>query len=175
MTGQKGLDLVADVIPDLYRLGARMVVLGAGEPVLEDRFRFLGAAFRDHVVVRLGFDPALARRIYAASDLFAMPSRFEPCGLGQLYAMRYGAIPIVHAVGGLRDTVIDADHPSGTGIRFDVPTYPSLLEAVERAVSLYRDREAVARIRRTAMTRDSSWSASASQYVELYRSLVASR
>ncbi|HET7506507.1 MAG TPA: glycogen synthase, partial [Kofleriaceae bacterium] len=107
MTGQKGLDLVADVVPELARLGARLVVLGSGEPELERRFQWLAEVFREHVAVRIGFDTRLARRIYGGCDLFAMPSRFEPCGLGQLYAMRYGTVPVVHAVGGLRDTVID--------------------------------------------------------------------
>jgi len=167
MTGQKGIDLIAEVVPELHRLGAKLVVLGSGEPELEDRFRYLASVFSDQLAVRIGFDLALSRRIYAACDLFAMPSRFEPCGLGQLYAMRYGTLPIVHAVGGLRDTVSDP----GTGIRFDAATVPALVHAIERAVALYRDpirREAT---QLAAMARDSSWTASALQYVQLYRSL----
>jgi starch synthase len=172
MTDQKGLDLVADIAPDLHRLGARLVVLGSGEPHLEQRFRYLADVFRDHVAVRIGFDLSLSRRIYAGSDLFVMPSRFEPCGLGQLYAMRYGSIPVVHAVGGLRDTVLDTGaHGEGTGIRFDAPRASSLLAALERAVKLFRDRSSLARVRASAMARDSSWTASAQQYVQLYRSL----
>jgi starch synthase len=176
MTDQKGLDLVADVAPELHRLGARMIVLGSGEPHLESRFRYLADVFRDHIAVRIGFDLALSRRIYAGSDLFVMPSRFEPCGLGQLYAMRYGAIPVVHAVGGLRDTVIDPGDDElakgrGTGIRFDAPSASSLLAALERAVTLFRDRRAFATVRAAAMARDSSWTASAQQFVQLYRSL----
>lgn len=176
MTGQKGLDLVADLVPELAGLGVRMVVLGAGEPDLEARFRWLADAFSHHLVVRIGFDGGLARRIYAGCDLFAMPSRFEPCGLGQLYAMRYGAIPVVHAVGGLRDTVVDPGDAAlarghGTGIRFDGAELPALRAAIERGVRLVRDREAIARLRRGAMSRDSSWTASALEYVQLYRSL----
>jgi starch synthase len=172
MTDQKGLDLVADVAPELHRLGARLVVLGSGEPHLEERFRYLADVFRDHVAVRIGFDINLSRRIYAGSDLFVMPSRFEPCGLGQMYAMRYGSIPVVHAVGGLRDTVLDTGaQGEGTGIRFDAPTATSLLAALERAMKLFRDRAALARVRGAAMARDSSWTASAQQYVQLYRSL----
>jgi starch synthase len=148
-------------------------VLGAGEPDLEARFTYLATAFGQHVVARIGFDIGLARRIYASSDLFVMPSRFEPCGLGQLYAMRYGAIPIVHAVGGLRDTVIDRGDVElargpGTGIAFDAATAPSLLAAIERGVALYRDRAAFDALRGAAMSRDSSWSASARAYVQLY-------
>ena len=167
MTGQKGIDLVAEIVPELQRLGAKLVVLGSGEPALEDRFRYLASAFSEHVAVRIGFDLALSRRIYAGCDLFAMPSRFEPCGLGQLYAMRYGTIPVVTAVGGLRDTVSDP----GTGIRFETPTVLPFLHAIERAIALVKDPPQSAAVRRAAMTRDSSWTASALQYVKLYRSL----
>ena len=177
MSDQKGLDLVADVVPDLAAIGARLVVLGAGDPALESRFRWLGETFAAHVAVRIGFDLALSRRIYAGSDLFVMPSRFEPCGLGQLYAMRYGAIPIVHPVGGLRDTVIDpgdvglsAGH--GTGITFQPASAAALRAALDRAVRVFRDRDAFAALRRAAMRRDSSWIPSAASYVQLYRALV---
>jgi starch synthase len=176
MTDQKGFDLVADVVPELHRLGARLVVLGSGDPALEDRFRYLASVFRDHVAVRIGFDLALSRRIYGGSDLFVMPSRFEPCGLGQLYAMRYGSIPVVHAVGGLRDTVLDPGDAElargrGTGIRFDEATPAALTAALTRATTLFRDPRALANLRVAAMARDSSWTASAQQYVQLYRSL----
>jgi starch synthase len=178
MTDQKGLDLVAEIVPELARLPARLVVLGSGEPALEQRFAWLAEVFREHVAVRIGFDGDLAHRIYAGCDLFAMPSRFEPCGLGQLYAMRYGAIPIVHAVGGLRDTVIDPGDAElargrGTGIRFTPATPLALARALDRAVKLFRDDAVLATVRRAAMARDSSWTASAQQYVQLYRSLAA--
>ncbi len=178
MADQKGLDLVADIVPDLHRIGARLVLLGSGEPHLEDRFRWLADVFREHVAVRIGFDHGLSRRIYAGSDLFCMPSRFEPCGLGQMYAMRYGSIPVVHAVGGLRDTVRDPGdlelaRGRGTGVRFEQPTAAGLAAAIDRAARLHRDPEARAGMRRGAMSRDSSWSASAQQYVQLYRSLRA--
>jgi starch synthase len=178
MTDQKGLDLVADAVPELARMNARLVVLGSGEPELERRFTWLADVFRQHVAVRIGFDGELARRIYAGCDLFAMPSRFEPCGLGQLYAMRYGTIPVVHAVGGLRDTVIDPGDAElargrGTGIRFKPATALALAHALDRAVRLFRDAGVLATVRRAAMARDSSWTASAQQYVQLYRSLAA--
>lgn len=176
MTGQKGLDLVRDVVPELHRLGAKLAVLGSGEPDLESTFSWLASSFRDHVSVRIGFDISLSRRMYAGSDFFLMPSRFEPCGLGQLYAMRYGTIPVVHAVGGLRDTVLDPGDAElacggGTGIQFHEPTSSALLHALERATALYRDRQALTAARRAAMARDSSWTASAQQYVALYESL----
>jgi starch synthase len=175
MTGQKGLDLVKEAVPELHRLGAKLIVLGSGEPDLEATFTWLANVFKDDVAVRIGFDIALSRRIYAGSDLFLMPSRFEPCGLGQLYAMRYGAIPIVHGVGGLRDTVIDPGDSDAqgrrTGIQFHAPTASALVAALERATKLYRDRSALLATRRAAMARDSSWTASAQQYVALYESL----
>lgn len=178
MTDQKGLDLVAEIVPELARIGARLIVLGSGDPELERRFVYLADVFRQHVAVRIGFDAALSRRIYAGCDLFAMPSRFEPCGLGQLYAMRYGTIPVVHAVGGLRDTVLDPGDAElargrGTGVRFTPDSPLALAQALERAAKLFRDSETFAVIRRAAMARDSSWMASAQQYVQLYRSLAA--
>jgi starch synthase len=184
MTGQKGVDLVADIVPELAGIGARMIVLGAGEPELESRFEYLGRVFADHISVRIGFDVAHARRIYAGSDLFVMPSRFEPCGLGQLYAMRYGSIPIVHAVGGLRDTVTDVAAAkraggrataTGTGIVFERASATALLAAIARGVKLYDDRAAFRSLQRAAMARDSSWLASAPEYIALYRSLRVSR
>jgi starch synthase len=177
MTEHKGIDLIAEIVPELARLGARLVVLGAGDGDLERRLGWLADVFGHHLAVRIGFDRALARRIYAGSDVFAMPSRFEPCGLGQLYAMRYGAIPVVHAVGGLRDTVLDPGDDElaagrGTGVRFADATAHALAHALGRAVRLVRDPPALAAVRRAAMARDSSWTASAADYVRLYRSLV---
>ncbi|HTL37098.1 MAG TPA: glycogen synthase GlgA [Kofleriaceae bacterium] len=179
MASQKGLDLVADVAPQMHRLGAKLIVLGSGEPALEARFKYLADAFKDTIAVHIGFDINLSRRIYAGSDLFVMPSRFEPCGLGQLYAMRYGSVPIVHATGGLRDTVNDPGDDAelarghGTGFRFEATTPAALLASLERAVALFRKPAAFAAIRRAAMSRDSSWTASAHQYVQIYRSLRA--
>lgn len=177
MAGQKGLDLVADIVPELFRLDAKLLVLGSGEPDLEARFAWLANVFSDHLAVRIGFDINLSRRIYAGSDFFLMPSRFEPCGLGQLYAMRYGSIPIVHAVGGLRDTVKDPGDDAlargeGTGISFTPAAPIPMLRALERAVALYRKPAAFTALRRAAMSRDSSWDVPARQYVELYRSLL---
>ncbi|MGE3547380.1 MAG: glycogen synthase GlgA, partial [Kofleriaceae bacterium] len=176
LTAQKGIDLVADVVPQLTALGARLVVLGAGEPVYEQQFRAIAREHAGRVAVAIGFDTALARRIYAGSDLFVMPSRFEPCGLGQLYAMRYGSIPIVTPVGGLRDTVIDPGDRDlarglGTGIRLDAITSDALAHAIERGARLVRDPRVAATVRRAAMMRDSSWTASADEYLHLYGSL----
>jgi len=181
MAGQKGLDLIAEIVPELATIGVRIAVLGSGDATLEDRFRWLGGVFRDHLRVVIGFDAARARRWYAGADLFVMPSRFEPCGIGQLYAMRYGAVPVVSAVGGLCDTVDDPGDAAlaagdGTGLRFWPVTAVALAAALRRAVALRgRDPAGWARLRRTAMARDSSWSASARAYLDVYRAALAAR
>ena len=181
LAGQKGLDLVADLVPQLHTIGARLVVLGSGERELEDRFRWLTERFTTDLRAIIGFDVALSRRIYGGCDLFLMPSRFEPCGIGQLYAMRYGAVPVVCAVGGLVDTVIDpgdaelaAGH--GTGFRFEHPTVDGLRWALVRAVRLFHERrDGFRTLRAAAMRRDSSWRASAREYLQLYRAAVRAR
>ncbi|MEZ4382586.1 MAG: glycogen synthase GlgA [Nannocystaceae bacterium] len=177
--GQKGLDLVADLAPELAGLGARLVVLGDGDPAMESRFRYLGWVFSDHVTVRVGFDPALSHRIIAGADMILVPSRFEPCGLTQLYGMRYGTVPVVHAVGGLRDTVIDPGDAAlsrgeGTGFRFEHPTVDGLRWALTRALRMYREDPAGWRaVMRAGMTEDFSWARSAKAYLALYRRALA--
>lgn len=178
MATQKGVDLIADVVPDLAGLGVRLAVLGAGDRALEDRFRWLAGVFRDHLRVVIGFDVARSRRWYAGADLYLMPSRFEPCGIGQLYAMRYGAVPVVSQVGGLVDTVTDVDlddDGGGTGVRFTPVTADALRVAIARAARLHADRAAWARVVDAAMRRDSSWHHSARAYLDVYRVALASR
>ncbi len=181
LTPQKGLDLVAELAPELEALGVTLAVLGAGDKDLEERLRALAAAQPSRLAVRIGFDVGLSRRMYAGADLFVMPSRFEPCGLGQLYAMRYGAVPVVAAVGGLRDTVQDPGDDAladgeGTGFRFEYVDAPGLRWALDRAARMYRDRPTgFAAVRRAAMARDSSWDASAREYVQIYRAALRGR
>ena len=176
--GQKGMDLVADLVPHLHGLGARLVVLGDGDPALEDRFRYLSWVYSHHVAARIGFDPALSHRIIAGCDMLLMPSRFEPCGLTQLYAMRYGTIPVVHAVGGLRDTVVDPGdiglaRGKDTGFRFEHPTAEGLHWALARAVRMYRDFPGGWRaIQHAGMRQDFSWARSADSYLRVYRHLL---
>ncbi len=175
---QKGPDLIADLVPELRALGARLVLLGSGDEHMERRLRALGDEHPEHVSIEIGFDPALARRIFAGSDAILMPSRFEPCGLTQMYAMRYGAIPIVNPVGGLRDTVIDPGDTGlaggqGTGFAMTEASAAGLRAAVERAAILHRDRPAWRQLVRAAMERDSSWRGPAGEYLALYRELVA--
>ena len=178
-TGQKGLDLVCDVIPALVRRGARLLVLGTGEAALEGRFAALARRHPAHVALRVGFDAALAHRIVAASDMFLVPSRFEPCGLTQMQAMRYGAVPIVHAVGGLRDTVADTGDErlmtgEGQGFRFEHPTAEGLMWATDRAIARWRhDRQGWARLVRAVMEQDLSWRQPARAYLDLYERVLA--
>ncbi len=166
-TSQKGLDLIAALVPELESLGARLVMLGTGDPDLEDEFRMLAAEHPDRLSARIGFDDALAHRGGAGSDLYLMPSRFEPCGLNQLYAQAYGTVPVVHGVGGLADTVEDGR----TGFVFDAPTAASLREAIVRGVACYGEPARWTALQDAGMARDSSWRASAQAYLELFRSL----
>ena len=135
---QKGFDLLADATPELLARGGRVIVQGSGHPSLADPFREGAKASPRQVAFIERFDRAMARKIYAGADFFAMPSRFEPCGQGQMIALRYGTPPIVHRTGGLADTVIDvtADPGEGTGFVFDTPTPEALLSACERAFAL---------------------------------------
>ena len=178
-TGQKGLDLVADLVPKLHGLGAKLVVLGSGDPGLQDRFRYLAHAFGDTVSAYIGFNVPLSRRVYSGADAILIPSRFEPCGLNQMYAMRYGTVPIVHAVGGLRDTVLDPGDQAlcrgqGTGFRFEHPTAAGLGWAIARAARLFRDNPTGwSMIQRAGMFCNWSWSESARAYLQLYRHVLS--
>lgn len=175
---QKGLDLVAELVPELHRLGARLIVLGSGDFGLEERFRYLGRLFSHHVGVRIGFDVPMSRRIYSGADAILVPSLFEPCGLNQMYAMRYGTVPIVHAVGGLRDTVLDPSDQAlcrgqGTGFRFEHPTVEGLAWAVGRAARIFRENPQGWRaICRSGMHCNWSWDESARAYLRLYRHVL---
>jgi starch synthase len=169
----KGIDLLLAILPALVERGARVAFVGTGEPDLEDALRNAAWRWPGRVATRIAFDPMLARRIFAGSDFLAVPSRDEPCGLTQLYAMRYGAIPIVTPVGGLRDTVapFDVAHATGTGVVAPAPDPHSLLLACEDAFSLWRDPMGMSSLIARAMSRDSSWGPSAARYLALYEGL----
>jgi starch synthase len=169
---QKGVDLLTAIGPRLLNAGAQLVVLGSGDPAYEAKWRDLARRWSGRLWLTLGFDASLAQRIYAGADLFLMPSRFEPCGLGQLISFRYGTIPVVHAVGGLAETVRDADaYPrEGNGFSFSRYQPDAFQDAVDRAMRGFRAndgrwRDMVSRV----MREDHSWRASAKRYVELYR------
>ena len=170
MADQKGADLMQGALPKLLEQGACAIVLGAGEPAVQHAWWSLAARFPTRLSVRVGFDNSLAHRIEAGSDFFLMPSRFEPCGLNQMYSLLYGSVPIVHAVGGLKDTVIDISQPEGNGISFDRPTPEALFEAMVRAVELYRDRPRYEAVQKRGMKCEFGWAASAAEYERLFNS-----
>ena len=166
---QKGFDLIASIADELRNLPLQLVVLGTGHPRYEHLFRDLATSTRN-VRASIGFDSALSHRIYAGSDFFLMPSAFEPGGLGQMIALRYGTLPIVHATGGLADTVtdLDADPANGNGISFIPYTASDLLDALHRALRLYAQHDRWPDLVARAMAYDSRWSASAHAYSQLY-------
>jgi len=173
LVDQKGFDLLAELGASLGELPLQLVVLGTGHPGYEQLFRHL-AASTDNVRARIGFDVALSHRIYASADFFLMPSAFEPGGLGQLIALRYGTLPIVHATGGLADTVtdIDADPRMGNGLSFERYTASALRDALQRALQLYARRDLWPGYVAHAMAYDSRWSASARAYSDLYQRVL---
>ena len=170
---QKGMELVLGALDELADLGARLVVVGTGDRALEERFSAEARRKPGVLHFRGAFDDAFARLAYAGGDLFVMPSLFEPCGLSQMIAMRYGTVPVARAVGGLADTISDADaFPAGTGFLFEDPTPGALVEAVKRAMAHFREPRAWARLRGRCMEKDFSWAPSARAYRALYASLT---
>jgi starch synthase len=176
---QKGFDLLADGAPELLEAGARLIVLGSGRASLADPFRELAAAARGRVAMLERFDRDLARQIYAGADLFLMPSRFEPCGQGQMIALRYGTPPVVRRTGGLADSVVDVDEQPahGTGFVFDEASPAALVAAVTRAMALRAgDRDGWATLVARGMAVDFAWDTGpAPRYLELYRRAVQLR
>jgi starch synthase len=163
------------VLPSIVERGARVAFVGTGEPDLERALQEAAWRWPGRVATRIAFDPGLARRVFAGADFLAVPSRDEPCGLTQLYAMRYGAIPIVTPVGGLCDTVepVDVAHAKGTGVVAAAPDEWSVLLACEEALALSRDSVGMASVTARGMARDSSWDKSAHRYLSLYNELTA--
>jgi starch synthase len=175
LAGQKGIDLLAGIMPQLSQRDVQLVVLGRGEALYEELLRDLAQRYPQRMVVRLDFDNALAHRIEAGCDLFLMPSRYEPCGLNQMYSMRYGTIPVVRATGGLEDSVIDADAAAaGTGFKFLPYSGSALLDCIDRALCWRADRQRWSALMQRAMRVDFSWDRAAGEYVQLYERLLAS-
>jgi starch synthase len=170
MVEQKGLGLIAEAAPELPNVGARFVVLGTGEPRFEQMWRSLAEQFPDRVAVRVGFDESLSHLLEAGSDLFLMPSLFEPCGLNQMYSLRYGTLPLVRATGGLDDTVenFEPSTGAGNGFKFWEPSGAALLATLRWALGVYRAPEVWRRLQRSAMAGDFSWARSAREYVRVY-------
>ena len=176
LTDQKGADLQLAALQELLAAGVplQFALLGSGHPGLESDYQSLAAQHPGQVAVTIGFDAALAHRMEAAADFFLMPSRFEPCGLNQLYSLRYGTLPVVRATGGLQDSVIDPREnlERATGIKFHDPSAPALANAIRKALSLYPNTDLLRHFRRNGMRSDFSWEKQSREYVELYEQVI---
>ena len=177
MVDQKGFDLLAALADELPGFDANIVLLGTGERRYEDLWLAMAARHPDRIAVRIGFDEGLAHLIEAGADLFLMPSRFEPCGLNQMYSLRYGTVPLVRATGGLFDTVRNYDPGSGegTGFTFDEYSPQALAGTLRWALGVFKDRNAWVRLQRTGMRLDNSWGRSAAEYVKVYERAAVQR
>lgn len=178
LVAQKGVDLLLDVLPELMQRPLQLVILGSGQADLEAALRTAQSHYPDRLGIRIGYDEALAHRIEAGADAFLMPSRFEPCGLNQIYSLRYGTLPIVRRTGGLADTVVDArpatlDDGSATGFVFEDARPQALLATIDRALNLFAQHTLWTRTVKTAMAQDFSWTHSARQYLTLYEKAVS--
>ena len=178
LTWQKGIDVLLEALPDLLAAGGQLAVVGTGDGPLQTALALAARANPGRVAVFIGFDEALAHQVQAGADAILVPSRFEPCGLTQLCALRYGAIPVVSRVGGLADTVIDANEMAlaagtGNGVQFSPVTREALALALARTVAIWRDRGAWQRLQRQAMATDVGWQRPARHYAALYRSLLS--
>lgn len=179
LTDQKGIDLILDIAPDVMALPAQLVILGSGDHAMQLRLEELASHHPGRIGVATGFDEDLAHLIEAGADIFLMPSRFEPCGMNQMFSQRYGTVPIVHATGGLADSVTDCTADAlaagtATGIVFSPCTSDELLRAIRRARQLYHDAAAWRAVQVAGMRRDFSWTASATRYAGIYRRLTES-
>ncbi len=177
LTPQKGLDLVAAIIPQLMALDLQLVILGTGEPELEAKFKMLQAHYPLRIGLRIGFDEGLAHRIEAGADMIVMPSRYEPCGLSQLYSLRYGTVPVVRKTGGLADTVIPLtsqvrEAGVATGFHVEEDKAEALLLVLRQAIALYQDQSRWEKLVEAGMKMDVSWARSADVYDRLFVSLV---
>ncbi len=174
MVDQKGLDIIEASLPDLMKIGASFVVLGTGEPRYQDMWRDLSRRYADRVAATIGFDEELAHLIEGGSDIFMMPSSFEPCGLNQMYSLRYGTVPVVHATGGLDDTVkqVDPETGTGTGFKYNKQNPREFLAALRQAVAWHSRGEAWRHIQVAGMSEDNSWEAAALEYSAVYERAI---
>ncbi len=180
LSWQKGLDLLLECVPTVLSEGMQLALLGSGDPDLQDRYQAVATANAGRIAVLIGYDEALAHLIQAGADALVVPSRFEPCGLTQLCALRYGAVPIVSRVGGLADTVIDIEEAgisdgTATGFKFGPVTAENLAGALRRANISFHDKQAWRSLQHNGMSTDVSWRDRASRYANLYREVVAAR
>jgi starch synthase len=169
--------LIAQIIRELLHEDVMLAVLGSGERRYEDMFRALAADFPGRVGAVIAYDNRLAHLVEAGSDMFLMPSRYEPCGLNQIYSLRYGTVPVVRATGGLDDTIepFDLEHGTGTGFKFAEYSGGALLHAIRQALHHYSDDCVWNRIKLNGMAKDFSWNTSAAEYAKLYQAALAAR
>jgi starch synthase len=174
LSTQKGLDLLVEILDDMLDLDIGLVVLGSGDEAIQEAIAKAARRHPGRVGLTIGFDEPLAHRIMAGSDIFLIPSYYEPCGLTQMYALRYGAIPLVRATGGLDDTIVPFDHSTGegNGFKFEVYNAKAFLEAVRQSVALFDDSKAWKRLMANGMSEDFSWDRSARRYLDLYQSIL---
>jgi starch synthase len=177
LVAQKGLDLVAGVINELLQKDIQLVILGAGEYHYEEMFKYYSSIYPEKVSANIKYDDCLAHRIYAGSDIFLVPSLFEPCGLSQMISMRYGTVPVVRETGGLKDTVIPYNKFTGEGTGFSFANYNAheMLSIIEYALSIYSSRETWKKIIQHGMEQDFSWDQSATEYLEIYKKVLKER
>jgi starch synthase len=174
---QKGFDLIANIADRLAHQDLILVVLGTGDKPYEEMFRRLNRQFPKKFLVKIAYDEALAHKIEAGADMFLMPSRYEPCGLNQIYSLRYGTVPVARATGGLDDTIEPWDPVTtkGTGFKFSEPSGEALLETVRDAIRVFKDQRAWQKLMRNGMSRDFSWAVSAREYIKTYEKLRSLR
>lgn len=177
LVDQKGVDLILEQINQLLTLNCQLVILGSGFAHYEKALKQIAEQYPEKIAVTLGYNESFAHRIEASSDIFLMPSIFEPCGLNQLYSLRYGTLPVVHAVGGLRDTVfeqtLESESGKANGFVFHKASAGELLAAIQRAVSLFQQKDRWKQLQLNAMSKDFSWDVSAKEYLAIYTKIVS--
>ncbi|HEY1269916.1 MAG TPA: glycosyltransferase, partial [Candidatus Binatia bacterium] len=177
LADQKGIDLLLDIVDRVLAMDLQLVILGAGDQKYQELIAALPAAHPKRIGVEIGFDNALAHKIEAGADIFLMPSRYEPCGLNQIYSLKYGTVPVVRATGGLDDTIEDFDPLSGKGNGFKFVEYSgeAFLSAIKRALAVYVNEKAWKQVVANGMAADFSWERSAADYLQLYRQATGAR
>lgn len=176
LASQKGLDLICEALPKIFDLGVCLVILGTGDEKIQKILKGASEKFPSKFGLKIAFDEALAHKIYAGSDILLIPSRYEPCGLTQMYSLRYGTIPVVRATGGLDDSIqeFNPGTGSGNGFKFEDYSVEAMISALERAVNLYQQKDGWKKLIQNAMTADFSWERSAREYLCLYKKILSS-
>lgn len=174
LAGQKGVDIICDALDEIFKLGVTVVILGTGDQKIQDFLKDAKRKYPSRLGLMIAFDEKVAHTIYAGSDLFLIPSRYEPCGLTQMYALKYGTVPVVRATGGLDDTIheFDASRRTGNGFKFAEATPAALLASLRKALDAYSRKESWSALVRNAMTSDFSWTRSAGEYLTLYHKIT---